>query len=404
MSAPDGLLARRPLRAMVAAIATLTGTVLPAFLVGALGVQIRHDLGFSRSSLGVALAAFFLSCALGSLHAGELADRIGPRRSLLVANVVGGICLLAVATLGRSFQALLVILMLGSLGLMIAGPATKVLVAHEVPRHKHGLAFGIQMSAIPFAALLGGFAVPAIGLTFGWRWAFVGAALLPVLGLLTLPPARPKRTDAVGPGPGLGRIELRPLLILGAATVLGSAAATTTASFFVVTGRDVGFSEGVAGLMLSAVSALVILLRIGFGGAADRFESAHPHTIAGLFLLSTAGYVCLASGTKVLFPAGGLIALGFGWAWTGLMIHAVVQHHPHAPGMASGVIVAGLNLGSVLGPLLFGVLSDRMSTAFAFGAMGVWTLIAAGASFVGTVRLRHGGSHREVAAIAVPPA
>jgi MFS family permease len=388
---------------MVAAIATLTGTVLPAFLVGALGVQIRDDLAFGRSGLGVVLAAFYLSCALGSLHAGGLADRIGPRRSLLLANAIGAACLLAVATLGRSFQALLVILLLGSLGLMIAGPATKVLVVHEVPRHKHGLAFGIQMSAIPLAALLGGFAVPAIGLTLGWRWAFVGGALIPVIGLLTVPQARPTSTDAVPPRLGPGGIDFRPLLILGVATTLGSAAATTMASFFVVTGTDVGFSEGAAGLMLSAVSALVIVLRIGFGGAADRFESAHPQTIAGLFVLSTLGYVCLAMGTKVLFPAGGLIALGLGWAWTGLMIHAVVQHHPHAPGVASGVIVAGLNLGSVLGPLLFGALADLVSSGFAFGAMGVWTLIAAAASFVGTVRLRRGPPGPEVAAVAVPP-
>jgi hypothetical protein len=54
--------------------------------------------------------------------------------------------------------------------------------------------------------------------------------------------------------------------------------------------------------------------------------------------------------------------------------------------------------------LLFGVLADRVSSAFAFGAMGVWTLVAAGGSFIGTVRLRHGESDREVAAIAVPPA
>jgi dipeptide/tripeptide permease len=67
------------------------------------------------------------------------------------------------------------------------------------------------------------------------------------------------------------------------------------------------------------------------------------------------------------------------------------------------VIVAGLNLGSVLGPLLFGALADLVSSGFAFGAMGVWTLIAAAASFVGTVRLRRGPPGPEVAAVAVPP-
>lgn len=389
MRPPDSLLARGPLRAMAGTIVTLTATALPAFLVGSLGIQIREDLHFSKSSLGLALAAFFLSCALGSMHAGKLADRIGPRRSMLLANVVGGLCLLAVATLARSFGSLLAILTVGSLGLMIAGPATKVVVAREVARHRQGLAFGIQMSAIPLASLLGGLAVPAIGLTFGWRWAFAGAVLLALVGLLLLPPDTPADVPAgAGPAGGFHQIALRPVLILGAATTLGSAAATTLASFFVVSGTGVGFSEGVAGLMLSAISALVIVLRIVFGGTADRFETSHPQTLAALFLVSALGYVLLVTDVKVLFPVGGLIALAFGWAWTGLMIHVVVRHHPHAPGVASGVIVAGLNLGSVFGPVLFGAIDDRTSTAVAFGVTGGWSLLAAVAAFAGTHALR----------------
>ena len=47
--------------------------------------------------------------------------------------------------------------------------------------------------------------------------------------------------------------------------------------------------------------------------------------------------------------------------------------------------------------------SERHDVELAFGAMGVWTLIAAAAAFVGTVRLRRGPPGPEVAAVAVPP-
>ncbi len=373
---------------MVSAIASLTATALPAFLTGALAVQIREDLGFSASRLGLAVAAFYLFSALGSLHAGELSDRIGPRRALLLANGASAVCLLAIALLARSFGSLLVILTLGSAGLMIAGPATKVLVARAVPPAKHGLAFGIQMSAIPLAALLGGLAVPVVGQTLGWRWAFAGAALVPVLGAVTLPRSATAPPPATAPrARRFGHIEFGPLVILGTASVLGSAAATTMASFFVVTGTDVGFSEGVAGGLLSGVSAFVIVLRIVFGSMADRFESAHPQTVTGLFLLSSLGYVGLMTEAKALFPVGALVALAFGWAWTGLMVFAVVRHYPHAPGLASSTIVGGLNLGSVLGPLAFGAVLDHLSTGVAFGMAGGWSLAAAWAAFAGTARL-----------------
>ena len=292
--------------------------------------------------------------AIGSLHAGALSDRIGPRRALLISNAVSAVCLLGVATLANGFPALLLIMLVGSVGLMISGPATKVLVAREVPVAEQGLAFGIQMSAIPFAALLGGLAVPTIGLTVGWRWAFAGAVLIPLLGAVTLPHDRAAVAPSEPHPNRFAHVDFRPLVMLGVAAILGAAAATMTASFFVVTGTDAGFSEGVAGVMLSVVSGLVIVLRIAFGRVASRWESAHPYAVAGLFLVATGGYLLLALGTKALFPIGAFLALSFGWAWTGLLVYTVVLHHPAAPGLASSVIVGGMNLGSVLGPLVFG--------------------------------------------------
>lgn len=384
-----GLLERGPLRAMVAANASLTATVLPAFLTGSLGVQIGDNLRFGKASLGLAVAVFHLLSALGSLHAGELSDRIGPRRSLQIANVVSAACLLAVALFARSLEALIAILAVGSVGLTIAGPATKVLVAREVPTARHGVAFGIQMSAIPFGALLGGLAVPAIGLTLGWRWAFAGAVVIPLLGLATLPPVRRgERVARPSATRRFGHVDFGPLVVLGAAATLGSAAVTTTASFFVVTGTDAGFSEGTAGLLLSVASSMVIVLRIGFGSLADRYESGHPQAVSALFVLSTAGYACLATGAKALFPVGGFVALSFGWAWTGLLVFTVVRRYPHAPGLASSVIIGGFNLGSVLGPLLFGILIEQVANSTAFGITSGWTLLAALAAYTGSARLR----------------
>jgi predicted MFS family arabinose efflux permease len=396
------LLARGPLQAMVAAVASLTASALPAFLLGALGIQITDDLGLSKTQLGIAIAAFYLVSAIGSLHAGALADWIGPHRSLLLANVVSAACLLAVATLANGFPILLVTMLFGSVGLMISGPATKVLVARGVPAARQGLAFGIQMSAIPLAALLGGLAVPTIGLTVGWRWAFAGAALIPLLGIVTLPPERAGR-DSSAPRPaGLGHVDFRPLAVLGTAAVLGAAAATTMASFFVVTGTAAGFSEAAAGVMLSVVSGLVIVLRIAFGRVADRWESAHPYAVAGLFVVATVGYLLLVLGSKALFPIGAFLALSCGWAWTGLLVYTVVLHHPAAPGLASSVIVGGMNLGSVVGPLGFGLAIERLEDSAAFAVIGAGTLLAAGASRLGLERLSRAAQPATNRAVTAP--
>ena len=56
---------------MVAAVAPLTASALPAFLLGPLGIQVTDDLGFSKTQLGIAIAAFYLVSPIGSLHAGR---------------------------------------------------------------------------------------------------------------------------------------------------------------------------------------------------------------------------------------------------------------------------------------------------------------------------------------------
>ena len=384
-----GLLSRGPLRALVASILALAGSAIPAFLVGALGSQIRTDLGFSKTALGLAIAAFYAVPALTSVHAGVLADRVGARRTLWAAALVSAACLLSVAAFATSYLSLVIILVLGSTALAVTGPATKVLAVRHIPSRRLGTALGYQMSAVPLAALLGGAAVPAIALQHGWRWAFVGAAVLPVLSLPLLPadrdgtahnPRKVSRRD--------GAVPMRPLVLLCLAATMGSAGAVTMASFFVQTGTDVGYHEGVAGAMLSVVSAAVIAFRILIGGVADHLTAGHLQVVAALFAGSAVGFMIVATDIKALFPVGAFVGLAFGWAWTAVMLHAVLGAYKQAPGLASGFVVAGLNLGSVIGPLSFGAVLDATSVTVAFVMTAAWACAAAVLTLGGALSIR----------------
>ena len=377
-----------PSRATAAAILCLTAGVLPGFLTGALGGSIGDELGFGDTGLGVALAAAYSLAAVGSVHAGELSDRIGARRSLLIAMGFSFAGFIGIALLGRSLLTLIVFLVVAGAGHTLSGPATKVLVARHVPLSRHGLAFGMQMAAIPFAALLAGSAVPAFGETIGWRWAFGVAAALPLVGAALLPRAQPAASGTVQPRRGFGHVGLGPLFVLGAAAVLASAAATTTATFYIVSADDLGFDAGTAGILLSATSAAVILVRVVFGAIADRFDKGHLNAVTALLATSSIGYLLMAPGTKWLFAVGALVALVFGWSWPGLMVFALVRAYPDAPGLVSAFVVGGMNLGSVLGPLGFGLLSDATSAPTAFGVITFWTAGAALACVAGQTRLR----------------
>ncbi len=380
MDAATGEEQTRPVGALVSSVSSQTAAMLPAFGLGALAVQMGDDLGFGEAGLGVAVAFFFLLAAVTSPHAGTLTDRLGPQRSLQAANLLSIVSLGGIAAAARSYWILLAALAVGAIGLTIAGPGTKTMVARGTPLHRHGLAFGIQAAAVPLSVFLAGLAVPAVGLTLGWRWAFAIALAVPLAGLVLAPPYGPRPGRGVrsgGASRGLSEIDYGPLNMLMLAAALGSAASTTMAAFFVSAATEAGIDEGLAGHLLAAASALVIVTRIAGGYVADRHETGHLKLVSALLGVSTLGYVAAASGTPVLVSAGAIFALGVGWAWSGLIVHTVVRAYRDAPGAATGMTSGGLNVGGVVGPLVFGLLADRVSYTAGFLMIAACALLAA---------------------------
>ena len=379
----------RPVQSMVSAVSAQVAAMMPAFALGALAVTMRDDLGISEARLGDAVAFFFLLAAVTSPHAGALTDRLGPRRSLHAATVLSAASVLAIAVVG-SYWLLLAALAVGAIGLTIAGPGTKTMVARGVPVHRHGLAFGIQTAAIPGSVFLAGLAVPTIGLTFGWRWAFAAAALVPLVGFALAPPyaARPGQTmRSEGAARGLSDIDYGPLNLIGLAAALASAACTVMAAFFVSAATEVGIDEGLAGYLLAVGSGLVVATRIGFGWLADRLADGHLKIVTAMLAFSTVGYLVVAVGSPLLVSLGGILTLGLGWAWTGLTFHTVVRAYRGSPGAATGMISGGLNVGGVVGPFVFGRLAEGVSYGAGFMAMAAFALLGAVAADAGRRRL-----------------
>ncbi len=380
-----------PVQAVAASVACITASVLPGFLAGALGSDIKAEFGIGDTGLGLALAVTYMLAAVAIVHAGELSDRIGSRRSLRISMWVTMTGYLAVAVVARSFATLLVALAVAGAGLTLAGPAAKVLVARHVSPGRHGLAFGVHMSAIPLGPLLAGLTVPLVGGTDRWRWPFVGGAVLALVGMLMLPreqtPAKPATQAAQSPAAGrFTHVKMGPLFVFAAAATLASAAVVAAAAFFVVNSTDAGISEDTAGLLLSAASAGVITVRIALGALADRVHTGAVSTVAILLAASAAGYALMAADTPWMYALGGQAAIILGWSWPGLMVLALVRIYPQAPGLASSFVIGGLNLGAVIGPAAFGAISDAVSSSAALAVAAAWVLAAAGLSLASRIR------------------
>lgn len=360
---------------MTAAAAVSTTCVLPPFLVGALSVQLRDDLGFGETSLGIAVAVSFTVAGVTSAVAGRLMERIGPATGMRIAAGIAAVALLGMAA-SSSVEVLTAFLALAGFANTGAQTGSNLLIARGVPRARQATAFGVKQSAIPAAMLLGGIAVPSIGLTVGWQWAFVGGAALALGSAFVVPrsprPRKQARRDA-------GVLRVTPtLVVLGLAGGLGATAANTLGAFLVASTVRIGVSEGAAGLLYAGGSAVGLVTRVGVGVFADRSRRSDTLPMVGLMLIGGAvGFGLLATGTRGALVPGVVLAYALGWGWPGLFNWAVVARHPEAPAAATGITQTGVYFGAVTGPIAFGLLAERVSYGAAWSVALACSLAAA---------------------------
>lgn len=361
MDTPPSSMPQRPMLTLVRASAATTIAVLPVFLLGALAVLVREDLEFSETLLGAAVSIWYVLSSMTSVWGGRLSERLGANRAMVLSASFSVLSLLGIAAVANRWWHLLPFLLIGAAGNAMAHPTANLALARGMPASRMGVSFGFKQSAVPLASFVGGFAVPAVGLTLGWRWAFAGGALLAAAFIATLP--RTPRHTPIPPRRGrTGDVAMAPLIVLGFAGGIGVMATNPLAIFYVESAVAQGFSVSLAGVALAFGSAMSIVFRVIWGWVADRRRGG---TLMLISILATAGGVGVillgqAHSMGILFVAT-VFAFGAGWGWAGLLQLAVVTLNPGAPAEATGIVMTFMRIGGTVGPLLIGALADRTS-------------------------------------------
>lgn len=340
-----------------AAVSVTTAGVLPGFMIGVLWVQLRADLGFGPSLLGVLVACFFFASALSAFTAGMVVRRFGTSPVVRLSALVAAVSMLVIAVAAQHTPVLIGALVLAGWGNGIGQPASNDLIARAVTPERHGLAYGTKQAAIPLATMLAGAAVPLVAIPFGWRPAFAIGAGLALLVMFTVPSGRrlPARGTA-GASEAAGPFRRAALVVLACGIMLGAATGNALGSFFVATAVDSGISPGTAGVLAAVASAAGATARIAFGWLADKVRTRWLLVVAAQMAIGGLSYALLGTGVEVLIAAGAVIGYCTGWAWAGLSTYSVARMHPGMAARATSITQGGMGAGAALGPLLFGVL------------------------------------------------
>lgn len=369
------------IRPAAVAMAVDTVGVLPVFLTGALAVQLRDDIGLSVDSLGLVYASYFTAAALLSAPLARVSSRTGPGWSLRIGTVIYIASFFGIATLATSPAVLSVFIALAGVGTAITRTASSVLVAQNVEPERQGLAFGLKHCSIPIGTLLAGLSVPAIALTVGWHWAYVGAAILTVAVLIAIPkpsgsPVLERKAD--------GRADMSTRLLIFAAVSfgLGSSAAASLGAYTVSTAVASGMDEGAAGILVAVGSVFGLSSRLLVGHWSDRRRGSQLDLVTWMLAVGGIAFLMLGSVTDWVMFLAVPIAFATGWAWLGSYNLAMVRLNPISPGPAVGVTQTGAFVGAIIGPAGLGFLAHEYSFTAAWVAAAIASFCAAIIIFV----------------------
>jgi hypothetical protein len=161
---------------------------IPSFLAAsALARNAAGDPAATASWVGLLSFVVMATGAVGCVLGGELADRIGYVRLVVIAMAVSGSCaLLTPLVFGRSSLLLVPLLLVWSIAVIADSAQFSTLVTRVVPPHAIGTALTLQTSIGFLLTSVSVQLVPNVAGHVGWRFAFPVLALGPALGIAAI--------------------------------------------------------------------------------------------------------------------------------------------------------------------------------------------------------------------------
>ena len=372
----------RPSLVIGATVMATVSTVLPGFLIGAMSVQVSAEMGVSEAAYGWGLGSFFGAAMVGSILLGRLSQRIGALSQTTLALGVSAAAQLALAASARSFGAVIGFLVVAGL-CNAANQASVNLALAQAQLPRLGLAVSIKQSGLPTATLLAGFAVPALALTVGWRWAYVASAGFALASLaMARVAAGSSPPRAAANGASRPESSSRDLFLAAVVGAFLAFSAGSLNAWGVGSGVDAGLGEGAAGLFLSLGAATGITMRLICGWLSDTMR-ARPFLVGGVTaMVGSAGMALLALRSPGFHVAAMLLAFGGGWIWPVFTNFGIVRANPEAAGAATGVTQMGIYVGVFVGPLSTGWIIEHS------GYPLMWLAVAASAVIGATIAIR----------------
>jgi MFS family permease len=347
---------------------------------------LRAELGVSWVALGVISSVFYGVSGLAQPVAGFFVDHFGARRVLLSGMVLMALAI-CTAGLAPAYWALLPVAALAGLGNCVFHPADYSMLNSSVSARRIARAYSVHQISGNLGWVLAPVLVVTVTHVAGWRVALVaagGVALSAtlVIALYTRGLGTPMPAVGRAPGVGLGA-DLRMLMAVPILMAFGYFALLTASTTGIQTFAVPALGAIYHAPLVLATGALTVYL---FGNASGVLlggflaDRATRHD-----LVAAAGVLCAATLMTVLawgaLPLGAvsvvMAATGFSMGITApsrdMLVRAATPRG--SSGKVFGFVYAGLDLGSLVAPPVYGWFLDRGEPRAMFAVIAAVMLV-----------------------------
>ncbi|MEV8092004.1 MDR family MFS transporter [Streptomyces nigra] len=353
---------------------------LGAFVATFMALYLTLERGQSATYAGLVASLHGLGGVVSSLGGGVMADRLGRRPTLLIAQSATAVSVAVLAFVQHPVAIAAVAFAVGAAS-NASRPAVQAMMADIVRPEDRVRAFSLNYWAINL-----GFAVSSMAAGFiaevSYRAGFLleagMTAVCAVVVFMRIPESRPEKADTGRPGEaiGLGTVlrDRRFMSVVGLCFLVALVFQQGAVGLPVAMGAA-GFSPADYGLAIGVNGVLIVALQIPVTRFIERRDAGRILVVSSLL----AGY---GFGLTAFAGSVGVFALTV-CVWTlGEMLNAptqtglVVRLSPaHGRGRYQGVYTLSWSVAALVAPLMSGLVIDRL------GAAWLWALCAA----VGTV-------------------
>ena len=328
---------------------------------------------------------------IGPIPTGRLVHRVGERSALILGGLVAIVsiiaCLVAAMAATGTWRLLLfaAAILVMSVGDLTWDLGRQTYLADEVPAQLRARAMSLFGGMMRVGRIIGPLVGAGVIALFGAPAAFVvhlvAACLSLVLVTRYVTPHRlvaPGRGPADSPAPASRREVLTPILLVGTAALVLTAARTNRDLLLPLVGHYYGYHESLVSLVFAVASAAELVLVLPAGTVMDRYGRAAV-LVPCLAVMGIAFAITpIARTVGGFFLFGGLLALGNGLG-AGINKTLSADVTP-AVGRARwmGLWNSVSGAGSLVGPAMVSVISAVSTVVQASVATGVLGLVGAG--------------------------